>query len=76
MFGQVHCDLPWVDDGARVVFRLDLNQSQPELFGDCLLNGFNRDFPGLRVDKVFENLLCVRQGDLSPNQRRVRDQPD
>ena len=31
MLGQVHCYLSWIDDGPRVIFRLDLYQTQAEL---------------------------------------------
>src|SRR5271155_1181401 len=47
VLGQIHRDLPWINDGARIVLRLDLHQPQSELLCDRLLNRFNGDFPRL-----------------------------
>src|SRR6185312_651034 len=76
MLGQVHRDLPRIDDGARVVLGLDLHQAQSKLLGDGFLYRLNRHLAGLGVDEILEHLLGVGQGDLGANQRRVRYQAD
>src|SRR4029077_19504042 len=55
MLGQVHGDLPGIDDGARIVLGFDLHQAQSELLGHRLLNRLYRDLPGLRVDEILEH---------------------
>src|SRR5579884_1397854 len=76
MLGQIHGDLPWINDGARIVFRLNLEQPETELLGDRFLDGLDGDFARLRVDKVFQYLLGVRERDVGVRERRMRNQPD
>src|SRR6185437_8516788 len=74
LLGQVHGDLPWVNDGAGVVLGLDFHQLEAELLGHRLLNGFDGDLAGLRINKVFEHLLGIGQGDLGADEGRVGNQ--
>src|SRR6202162_5760746 len=76
MFSEIHRDLPRIHDRPRIVLRLNLHQPQPKLLGHHLLDRLNRDLPRLRIDKILQHLLRVRQRNLRPNQRRVRHQPD
>ena len=76
MLGQIHRDLPGIDNGARIVLGFDFDQAQPELLRHRLLNRLNRDFAGLRVDEILEHLLGVGQRDLGADQRRVCHQAD
>src|SRR6185369_531209 len=76
MLGQVHGDLPGIDNGARVVLGLDLDQAQSELLSHCLLDRLDRDLAGLGVDKILQHLLGVGQRDLGADQRRMRYQAD
>ena len=76
MLGQVHGNLPRVNDGTRVVLGLDLHQPQPELLGHHFLDGFDGDLPGLGINEIFEYLLSIGEGNLGADQRRMRHQAD
>ena len=76
MLGQVHGNLPRIDDRTRIVLGFDLDQSQAELLGHHLLDGFDGDLARLRVDKILEHLLRVRQRDLSADQGGMSNQTD
>ena len=68
MLGQVHGNLPGIDDGARIILCLDFDQPQSELLGNGLLNRFDRDFPRLLINEILEDLLGVRKCDLGANE--------
>ena len=68
MFGEIHGDLAWVDDGPRIIFRFDLDQAQTELFGDHFLNGLDGNLASLRVDEILQDLLRVRESDLGTDE--------
>ena len=74
MLGQVHGNLPRIDDGTRIILGLDLDQAQAELLSYRLLNGLDRYLARLRVDEILQHLLRVGKRDFRSNQRGVRHQ--
>ena len=76
VLGQVHRNLPRIDDGTRIILGLDFHQAQAELLSHRLLNGFNRHLAGLRVNEILQYLLRVGKRNLRPDQRRMRHQAD
>jgi hypothetical protein len=73
ILGQVHGNLPRINDGARIIFCLDLQQPESKLLGDGFLDGLDGDLAGLRVDEVLQHLLRIWKRDLGVGQRRVSD---
>ena len=68
VLGEVHRNLPRIDDGTRIIFRLDFHQAQAELLSHRFLNGFNRHLAGLRIDEILQNLLSVGKRNFRPDQ--------
>src|SRR5215470_6866465 len=76
VLGQVHGDLPRIDDRAGIVLGLNFDQTQTELLRDRLLNGLDGHLSCLRVDEVLQDLLGVGKRDLGADQRRVGHKAD
>ena len=76
MLGEVHRDLPGIDDGTRIILRLDFDEAQAELLGYGFLNGFDGDLARLRVDEIFQDLLRVGERNVGSDERRVGDEAD
>src|SRR5438128_12149715 len=76
VLGQIHGDLPRIDDGARIILCLDLCQPKSELLRHGFLDRLDRYLTRLRVNKVLEYLLRVRKSDIGTDQGRVCHQAD
>ena len=64
VLGQLHGDLPRIDNGSGVVLGLNLDEPQTELLCHRFLDGLDGDLASLGIDEILEHLLGIGQRDL------------
>src|SRR5271165_828776 len=74
--GKVHGNLPRVNNGTRVIFRLDLSQTQSELLRNRLLDRLDRNLANVRFHQALQHLLRRLKSQIPAGKRSVGREPD